>query len=94
MVARTVTLTEAKAHLSELLDAVERGESVVIVRRGQRVAVISNYRETDQATSDQDARILALQDRWQGTIAAVREDDPGFELTPEAVRRIAREGLA
>lgn len=94
MVARTVTLTEAKAHLSELLDAVERGESVVIVRRGQRVAVISNYRAADQATSDRDARILALQDRWQGTIAAILEADPGFELTPEAVRRIAREGLA
>ena len=94
MVARTVTLTEAKAHLSELLDAVERGESVVIVRRGQRVAVISNYLETDQATSDRDACIRALQDRWKGTITAIREADPGFELTPEAVRRIAREGLA
>ncbi len=29
----TVTLVEAKAHLSELLDKVEAGEDVVITRR-------------------------------------------------------------
>jgi prevent-host-death family protein len=34
----TVTLVEAKAHLSELLDKVETGEKVVITRHGQPVA--------------------------------------------------------
>ena len=33
-----VSVAEAKAHLSELLDRVERGEEVVITRRGKPVA--------------------------------------------------------
>jgi len=37
----TVSLTEAKARLSELLDKVEAGEEVVITRRGRAVANIS-----------------------------------------------------
>ncbi len=34
----TVTLAEAKTHLSHLLDQVEAGEEVVITRRGQPIA--------------------------------------------------------
>jgi prevent-host-death family protein len=34
----TVTLSEAKVQLSELLDRVEAGETVMITRRGQPVA--------------------------------------------------------
>ncbi len=34
----TVTLVEAKAHLSQLLDKVEAGEEVVITRHGRPVA--------------------------------------------------------
>ena len=37
----TVTLVEAKAHLSELLDKVEAGESLVITRHGKPVANVS-----------------------------------------------------
>jgi prevent-host-death family protein len=37
----TATLTQAKTHLSQLLDQVEAGEEVVITRRGQPVARIS-----------------------------------------------------
>ena len=37
----TVTLVEAKAHLSELLDKVEAGEQVVITRHGRAVANLS-----------------------------------------------------
>ena len=37
----TVTLVEAKAHLSELLDKVEKGEQVVITRHGKPVASLS-----------------------------------------------------
>lgn len=36
--SRSVSVAEAKAHLSELLDAVERGEHVEITRRGKPVA--------------------------------------------------------
>lgn len=38
----TVTLVEAKAHLSELLDKVEAGEQVVITRHGKAVANLSS----------------------------------------------------
>ena len=37
----TVTLAQAKAHLSELLDRVEAGEDLVITRRGRPVARVS-----------------------------------------------------
>ena len=37
----TVTLVEAKAHLSELLAKVESGEEVVITRHGRPVAHLS-----------------------------------------------------
>ena len=37
----TVTLVEAKAHLSELLDKVESGEEVVITRHGRPIAHLS-----------------------------------------------------
>jgi prevent-host-death family protein len=37
----TVTLVEAKAHLSKLLDKVEAGEDVVITRHGRPVAQLS-----------------------------------------------------
>jgi antitoxin (DNA-binding transcriptional repressor) of toxin-antitoxin stability system len=37
----TMTLVEAKAHLSELLDKVESGEEVVITRHGRPVAQMS-----------------------------------------------------
>ena len=37
----TVTLAEAKTHLSRLLDQVEEGGEVVITRRGQPIARIS-----------------------------------------------------
>jgi prevent-host-death family protein len=37
----TVTLADAKTHLSHLLDQVEAGEEIVITRRGQPVARIS-----------------------------------------------------
>lgn len=37
----TVTLADAKAHLSHLIDQVEAGEEVVITRRGQPVARIT-----------------------------------------------------
>ncbi len=35
---RSISLADAKAHLSELIDRVEAGESVEITRRGRPVA--------------------------------------------------------
>jgi prevent-host-death family protein len=39
----TVNIHEAKTHLSRLLEAVERGEEVVIARAGKPVAKLSAY---------------------------------------------------
>lgn len=36
-----ISLAEAKAHLSEIIDRVEAGESVEITRRGKTAAVIT-----------------------------------------------------
>lgn len=38
---RTVSLADAKTHLSELLNSVEAGEEVVITRHGRAVARVS-----------------------------------------------------
>ena len=40
----TVGITEAKAHFSELLDGVEKGETITITRRGVPVAVVEPVR--------------------------------------------------
>ena len=38
---RTVSLAEAKAHLSELLNTVEAGEEILITRHGRAIARVS-----------------------------------------------------
>jgi antitoxin (DNA-binding transcriptional repressor) of toxin-antitoxin stability system len=52
MIMRTVSLADAKARLSALLDAVEAGEEVVITRRGQPVARIVRERGAASGSSD------------------------------------------
>ncbi len=42
--AIVVNVHEAKTHLSRLLEAVERGDEIVIARAGQPVATLSAYR--------------------------------------------------
>lgn len=39
----TINLADAKAHLSELLDRVEAGESINIFRRGRLVAKLTAF---------------------------------------------------
>jgi len=41
---REVQASEAKAHLPQLLDAVERGETIVITRHGRAIAGIEGLR--------------------------------------------------
>ncbi len=48
----TVTVVEAKAHLSELLDKVESGEEVVITRHGRPVAQLSAARKAKLPVRD------------------------------------------
>jgi prevent-host-death family protein len=42
------TVTEAKAHLSELLDLVSKGEEVILSRAGKPVAILEPYRQANR----------------------------------------------
>ena len=55
---RQVTVAEAKAHLSSLLDAVESGQTVVITRRGKPIAELVPR----QAVRDLLPQLQALRD--------------------------------
>lgn len=46
---RSVSVAEAKSHLSELLKAVEEGETIAITRRGRPVASLSPVRSAPRA---------------------------------------------
>jgi prevent-host-death family protein len=63
--ASTVGAHDAKTNLSQLLDRVERGEAIVIVRHGEPVARLVPFEEPiDKAKVDQAIeRLLALQKR-------------------------------
>ena len=57
---KQVQASAAKAHLSELLDEVERGETIAITRHGKRIARIvpeesERVREIRQAIAEIDA---------------------------------------
>jgi prevent-host-death family protein len=93
MVARTVTLSEAKARLSELLDAVEQGETVVVVRRGRRIAIISRCPSLEGQPTPLSERLSRLQARWAEDLAAIRASDAAFDPSPAGLKRLAREGL-
>lgn len=41
---QVVNIHEAKTHLSRLLEAIERGEEVIIARAGQPIAALTAYR--------------------------------------------------
>ena len=46
---KTVNVHDAKTHLSKLLEDVERGEEVVIARRGKPVAKMVRYERNERA---------------------------------------------
>ncbi|SFK71583.1 type II toxin-antitoxin system Phd/YefM family antitoxin [Geodermatophilus ruber] len=70
--AQTVNVHEAKTHLSRLLEAVERGEDVVIARAGRPVARLVPAGIPAQARTP---------GAWRGRV--VIADD--FDETPESV---------
>ncbi len=45
---RTIQASEAKTHFLRILDDVERGESIIITRRGKPIARISPQVEIDR----------------------------------------------
>jgi len=67
---REVGAFEAKTHLSEILAAVEAGETVTITRRGKPVARLMPVVEPGDGRIAAVARIAALRARVQGMTAA------------------------
>lgn len=66
---REVQASEAKAHLPQLLDEVERGETVVITRYGRPIARLVPEAERRQAEIDEAIEgILALRKRLKNKI--------------------------
>jgi prevent-host-death family protein len=69
-----VTLAEAKARLSALVDRVERGERIVIQRRGRPAAMLVPARSTYSATAKRARalrrkvreRVLLSGETWRG----------------------------
>jgi prevent-host-death family protein len=60
---RSVGAYEAKTHLADLLDDVERGIAVTITRRGRAVARLVPVDQKDEGRQNAIDRWLALRDR-------------------------------
>jgi prevent-host-death family protein len=84
--ASQVSAAEAKAHLSELLDRVERGEEIVITRRGRPVARVSAAGPGHDVAAARAAAadLLAMRDRLAAE--GVRP------FSPEELRALRDEG--
>jgi prevent-host-death family protein len=74
---RSMTLADAKAQLSAVVDSVEAGEEIVITRRGKPVArIVAEHAAPayDSAALHEDIRAFVLAQRPQATsaVATVR----------------------
>lgn len=66
---REIQASEAKTHLPQILDEVERGETVVITRHGRPIARLVPEAERRRAEIDEAVEsILALRKRLKGKI--------------------------
>jgi prevent-host-death family protein len=72
---RKVPVAEAKAHLSDLLKAVEAGEEIVITRRGRAVARLSSQQPLKAAD--------VLAPLWDSPIDLEAPEDRAPEPVPE-----------
>jgi len=71
---RSMTLADAKAQLSAVVDQVEAGEEIVITRRGKAVArIVAEHPAPayDAAALQKDVRAFVMAQRRQ-TVSAVR----------------------
>jgi len=65
---REVQASEAKAHLPSLLDAVERGETIIITRHGKPIARIVPEADRRQAELD---RVMAEIEEFRQTMPRI-----------------------
>lgn len=80
MSERTVSVAEAKAHLSELIAAAEAGENVVITRRGQPIVslipLVSANKKVDLAWLEEATDDIPYQEQDSGSFMRwVRDND-------------------
>jgi prevent-host-death family protein len=68
VVMREVQASEAKAQLSGLLDAVERGETIIITRHGKPIARIVPEADRRQAELD---RVITEIDEFRQTMPRI-----------------------
>jgi prevent-host-death family protein len=79
-----VNVTEAKAHLSEILRRVREGESILVLSRGRPVARISPVTPSAEGGDSRLARLEALGLVRRGAGLDVRKlADPAEEMLPE-----------
>ena len=71
---RTVNIHEAKTHFSELIAAVERGEEIVIARRGKVVARLSAPAAASRKVEETVPPNKRVFGQWAGRITV----DPSF----------------
>ena len=69
---RKVSTSEAKTHLSALLDDVARGETIIITKRGRPVARLTPPEEPDRETAI--AAVTTLRDLRKRVGWATTED--------------------
>jgi prevent-host-death family protein len=65
---REVQASEAKAHLPQLLDDVERGETLIITRHGRPIARLIPERDRRQEEVDKAIAAIALRRRSAGPV--------------------------
>jgi len=65
---REIQVSEAKAHLASLLDAVERGETIIITRHGKPIARIVPEADLRRAEFD---RVIAEIEEFRGTMPRI-----------------------
>jgi prevent-host-death family protein len=69
----TMTATEASRHFKEVLDRVERGESIVVTRGGRRVAVLGPAPSCPGRAVKDLIRAYRADPEWEREIAEVRD---------------------
>ena len=71
---QTISATEAKARLAELLRTVERGETVAITRHGEAIAHVVPVQASESAERAQAmADFLRIRDKWKPAGMSVEE---------------------
>ena len=74
----TVNVATTKAHLSELLDRIEKGEEIVVTRRGKPVARLSSVNPRKKAFPsliEFRARIPRLKTSGSKALHMIREEE-------------------